>query len=75
MPNYDYKCLKCNYRFEFFQSIKDEPISKCPNCNGPLKRMIGAGSGIIFNGTGFYQTDYKNKSNNVSKDKVNVDNK
>ncbi len=71
MPNYDYKCLKCNTRFEAFQSIKDAPLTVCPNCNGELKRIIGAGAGIIFNGSGFYQTDYKNKSSVNTKEHAN----
>lgn len=75
MPNYDYKCLTCNTRFEIYQSIKDEPLAVCPNCNGQLKRMIGAGGGIIFNGTGFYQTDYKNKSNGNSSQSIKTENK
>lgn len=75
MPNYDYKCLSCNTKFEIFQSIKDEPLKVCPNCNGELKRMIGSGAGIIFNGSGFYQTDYKNKSTEKNQEKVKSDNK
>lgn len=75
MPNYDYKCLTCNTRFEIYQSIKDEPLTTCPNCNGELKRMIGAGGGIIFNGSGFYQTDYKNKSNGNSSQATKTENK
>jgi predicted nucleic acid-binding Zn ribbon protein len=47
--------------------MKDEPLKKCPKCKGELKRLIGAGAGPIFKGTGFYQTDYKNTSNNKSK--------
>lgn len=62
MPTYDYKCLKCNKTFEIFQSMKDEPLKNCPDCNGELKRLIGAGAGPIFKGSGFYQTDYKNSS-------------
>jgi predicted nucleic acid-binding Zn ribbon protein len=42
--------------------MKDEPIKKCPDCNGEVKRLIGTGAGTIFKGTGFYQTDYKNSS-------------
>lgn len=68
MPNYDYKCLQCNETFEIFQSIKEAPLTQCPNCNGQLKRLIGSGAGIIFTGSGFYQTDYKNKSNGNSKE-------
>ncbi|PJB01705.1 MAG: FmdB family transcriptional regulator [Ignavibacteria bacterium CG_4_9_14_3_um_filter_36_18] len=62
MPTYDYKCLECNHRFELFQSMTAEPVKLCPKCSGKVKRLIGAGSGPIFKGTGFYQTDYKNPS-------------
>ena len=62
MPTYDYKCLDCNYTFEEFQKMTDNPLETCPSCNGNLKRLIGAGAAPIFKGSGFYQTDYKNKS-------------
>lgn len=62
MPTYDYKCNSCGNVFEVFQSMSAEPLKKCPNCNGEVKRLIGAGAGPIFKGSGFYQTDYKNKS-------------
>ena len=61
MPTYDYECEKCG-RFELFQSMKDDPIKECPKCKGIVHRLIGGGSGIIFKGTGFYETDYKKKS-------------
>ena len=61
MPTYDYKCTECNYTFELFQKMTDEPIKTCPKCNGTVKRLIGMGAGPIFKGSGFYQTDYKNK--------------
>ena len=64
MPTYEYKCVECGYRFEMFQNMTAAPISDCPHCNraSTLKRLIGRGSGIIFKGSGFYQTDYKNSS-------------
>ena len=63
MPTYDYECDACGHRFELFQSIKAAPIRKCPTC-GKLKarRLIGIGAGVIFKGSGFYCTDYRNKS-------------
>lgn len=64
MPNYDYKCTDCDYTFELFQKMTEKPLEVCPKCNGQVKRLIGTGAGPIFKGTGFYQTDYKNKSNN-----------
>ena len=60
MPNYDYVCASCSEEFEFFQSMKDAPLEQCPSCEEPsLKRKIGTGAGIIFKGSGFYETDYK----------------
>jgi putative FmdB family regulatory protein len=62
MPTYDYKCLDCGHRFEAFQSMTDEPLTACDECGGQVKRLIGSGAGIIFKGSGFYETDYKKKS-------------
>ncbi len=63
MPTYDYLCGNCGYEFERFQSITAKPIRKCPKCEKRgLKRLIGAGSGVIFKGSGFYQTDYRSES-------------
>ena len=62
MPTYEYECLKCGYKFEEFQNMTDEPLKVCPRCGGKLRRLIGAGAGIIFKGKGFYQTDYKSAS-------------
>ncbi len=59
MPTYDYKCQKCGHRFELFQTMSAKPLTKCPECEGKVKRLIGSGSGIIFKGSGFYCTDYK----------------
>jgi len=61
MPHYDYQCLACDHVFEVFQSMTAEPVKTCPECGGEVKRLIGAGSGLIFKGSGFYITDYKNK--------------
>jgi putative FmdB family regulatory protein len=62
MPTYEYECAKCGKHFDLFQSIKAEPIRRCPKCKGKVKRLIGIGAGIIFKGSGFYETDYKRKS-------------
>lgn len=62
MPTYEYRCSKCEEAFEFFQKISEEPIRECPLCKGELKRVISGGAGIIFKGSGFYTTDYKNSS-------------
>ena len=62
MPTYSYACDACKHRFDAFQSIKDKPIRKCPQC-GKLKvrRLITGGGGLLFKGSGFYQTDYRSK--------------
>ena len=63
MPTYDYECGACNHKWELFQSIKAEPEKKCPVCKKKkARRLIGAGAGLIFKGTGFYLTDYRSKS-------------
>ena len=60
MPTYDYKCGACDHEWELFQSITANPARKCPECGRlKAKRMIGPGAGIIFKGSGFYQTDYR----------------
>ncbi len=62
MPTYEYRCKKCDHRFEKFQSIKDKPEKVCPVCEGEVERLIGSGGGIIFKGSGFYITDHRSES-------------
>ncbi len=61
MPTYEYQCKKCAHKFEAFQQITEKPLEVCPECMGPLVRLIGAGAGFIFKGPGFYATDYRSK--------------
>ncbi len=63
MPTYDYECDGCGHKFELFQSIKDEPIRKCPECKKlKLRRLFGTGAALMFKGSGFYTTDYRSDS-------------
>ena len=63
MPTYDYRCGACGHELEIFQSIKESPKKKCPECGKlKLERVIGAGAGFIFKGSGFYLTDYRSDS-------------
>ncbi|MEQ8766140.1 MAG: zinc ribbon domain-containing protein [Planctomycetota bacterium] len=63
MPTYDYVCKACGHEFEQFQSMSEGALRKCPECGKlQLKRLIGAGGGLIFKGSGFYITDYRSKS-------------
>lgn len=56
MPTYEYKCEQCG-TFEYWQSMKDDPLATCPTCEGPVKRLISRNVNIIFKGSGFYVTD------------------
>jgi putative FmdB family regulatory protein len=67
MPTYEYYCTSCGFEFEEFQSIASEPINICPKCEGQVKRRISGGTGLIFKGSGFYITDYKNKKSSPAK--------
>ncbi len=63
MPTYDYRCNACEHQFEEFQSMSAKPLKKCPECGKPkLERLIGTGAGVIFKGSGFYETDYRSES-------------
>lgn len=76
MPFYEYQCSNCGNKLEVLQKISDQPLKKCPECSRKtLKRLIGGGAGIIFKGSGFYLTDYKNtkkpSSETAAKDEIN----
>jgi putative FmdB family regulatory protein len=67
MPTYEYHCEKCGKDFDLFQSMRDNALTECPkdHCqqkkwgHGKVKRLLGTGAGLIFKGSGFYQTDYR----------------
>lgn len=63
MPTYEYQCQDCGHKFEEFQSITAEPLEDCPqeDCTGQVKRLISAGGGLLFKGSGFYITDYRSE--------------
>jgi putative FmdB family regulatory protein len=66
MPTYEYECQDCGKHFEFFQSISEPKKEKCEECGGRLTKLLSAGSGLIFKGSGFYITDYKTKTGGES---------
>ena len=67
MPTYEYACEKCGHHFDKFQSMRDKALTTCPKelCGkktwgkGKVTKVIGAGAGLIFKGSGFYITDYR----------------
>lgn len=63
MPTYDYECDACGHTFDVFQNISEPKKKKCPECGkNKLRRLFGAGSAVVFKGSGFYQTDYRSES-------------
>lgn len=65
MPIYGYECGECGHHFEVLQSVNDAPLTTCPECGGPLRKLLYP-VGVIFKGSGFYSTDYKASSNGTS---------
>ena len=69
MPTYEYTCAKCGHDFEYFQSMKDVALARCPETacprepwgEGEVRRRISSGAGLIFKGSGFYITDYRSE--------------
>ena len=74
MPTYEYACQKCGQQFEFFQSMKDQPLTSCPKekCQqkrwgkGRVKKLMSSGAGLLFKGSGFYITDYRSENYKAS---------
>ena len=61
MPTYNYYCSDCDNHCSYFQKMSESPITKCENCGGKVNRIITGGTGLIFKGSGFYLTDYKDR--------------
>lgn len=62
MPTYEYECPACHRSFERFQPITARPSARCPECGRPARRLISAGAGFLFKGSGFYATDHRSSS-------------
>jgi putative FmdB family regulatory protein len=61
MPTYEYRCPK-GHEFEEFQRMSDPPVAACPECGAQAERLLSAGAGLLFKGSGFYITDYRSDS-------------
>jgi len=78
MPTYEYICNDCGERFDYFQSMSSPPLKTHPNCKDEganVERVISGGTGIIFKGSGFYLTDYKNNKKKKTNDKKETNSK
>ncbi len=61
MPTYEYACTSCGEHLEVVQSFRDDPLTECPACEGPLRKVFGS-IGVVFKGSGFYKTDSRKAS-------------
>ncbi len=71
MPTYEYQCEVCRYQVDYFQSMKEPAKTVCPRCQGKLNRMVTKGAGLIFKGSGFYETDYKRRDSGTGRNNGN----
>ena len=69
MPLYEYQCKKCKHKFEKIQKFSDPPVRKCPECSGPVEKLLHAPA-VQFKGTGWYVTDYAGKGDKAEKSKT-----
>lgn len=69
MPTYSYQCKRCDHVQDVFHSMSAKPLIKCSECGGKCIKLFGTGAGIIFKGSGFYETDYKKKGKAPATDK------
>ena len=68
MPTYNYYCSKCDSHFSYFQKMSESSLATCEECGGKIERIITGGTGLIFKGSGFYLTDYKDGKKSTSTD-------
>jgi putative FmdB family regulatory protein len=60
MPIYEYRCDECSHQFDVFQKITDDPVSECPECGGPVHKLVSQTS-FVLKGGGWYATEYGNR--------------
>ena len=74
MPTYEYRCKDCGEHLEVVQAFTDDPLTECPNCAGPLRKVFG-NIGITFKGSGFYKTDSRTKGKTTKSSDSKTDSK
>lgn len=67
MPTYEYRCRSCAHEFELIQKITDEPAKSCPQCGGPVERLV-SGSSFMLKGSGWYKDGYASKKPDSKKE-------
>jgi putative FmdB family regulatory protein len=65
MPTYHYRCSDCGHSFDFFQKFADDPLTECPECGGPIRR-VPQPVGIVFKGSGWYVNDSRDAKKSTS---------
>jgi putative FmdB family regulatory protein len=66
MPTYEYQCKACGTHHDVVQKFGDDPLTECPSCGGPLRKVFGA-VGVVFKGSGFYKTDSRTSAKKSDK--------
>ncbi len=64
MPTYSYQCMDCGNVTDVYHGMSATPKVVCEACGGATRRLLGSGAGLIFKGSGFYETDYKRSNGN-----------
>jgi putative FmdB family regulatory protein len=59
MPTYEYKCPKGHVFEKFYPTMNNKRTATCPTCGRKAERQLSGGGGLVFKGSGFYETDYK----------------
>jgi putative FmdB family regulatory protein len=72
MPTYTYGCAACNHRFDAFQRFADDPLTECPQCGAPIRRLIQP-VGVVFKGSGWYINDSRPKASDETSAKPKTD--
>lgn len=69
MPIYEYRCSACGHQEEFLQRVSEPPLTECPVCRKPTFNKLLSAAGFQLKGSGWYATDFKNKSSSKPAEK------